>query len=466
MRNFVRSSFFLLFLIPFCNLYAQEIDKRTYSALDDIKKGYIQYGVEMFKKISATNGIGAQYYMAVCYEYGIVVEKDLTSAFRWYRKAAERGLPDAMLHIASFYKDGKVVMQDESRYNQWMQRYEKKGGKCILPDLVTIYNEGIKFPKNYAFNPNGEYIGAVSGDVTKTSSDNKTVNNITIVQQAPVPITPNPTPNNPIKAISAQTPKSDVDVNIPVGKQKNENTFAWIFANENYQNVAQVPNAINDGSVFAEYCEKTLGLPKTNIHFVKDATYNNMRREMNLLKQIAEAYNESSKIIIYYAGHGLPDEATKAAYLLPIDGYCQDMATCYSLKDMYSALGAIPSSQVIILLDACFSGSQRDDKMLTSARSVVIKSKPATPSGKMIVLSAAQGDETAYSYADQRHGLFTYYLLKKLKESKGDVTLGDLYSYIKDNVVRKSLVINSKRQTPSVSSSSSLSKGWQKLKLK
>jgi hypothetical protein len=66
---------------------------------------------------------------------------------------------------------------------------------------------------------------------------------------------------------------SDVDINIPENKKVNSKTFAIIIANENYTLVPPVPMAGNDGSVFAQYCEKTLGLPKENILQYPDATY-------------------------------------------------------------------------------------------------------------------------------------------------------------------------------------------------
>ena len=61
--------------------------------------------------------------------------------------------------------------------------------------------------------------------------------------------------------------------------------------------------------------------------------------------------------------------------------------------------------------------------------------------------------------------MFTYYLLKKLKESKGDVTLGELGDYIIDNVQRKSVVLHTESQTPSVSPSSALSDTWKTISL-
>jgi len=261
--------------------------------------------------------------------------------------------------------------------------------------------------------------------------------------------------------------KSDVDTNIPIiQKGTSENTFVVIIANENYQEVSKVPYTINDGEIFAEYCKKTLGIPETNISLVKDATANNMKREIRWLTQILEQFKGEAQAIVYYAGHGIPNENTKDSYLLPVDGYGDDPTTGYSLNELYKTLNSVPSKSTIVFLDACFSGAQRDGGMLASARGVAIKAKPTAPLGNMVVFSAAQGDETAYPYKEHNHGLFTYYLLKKLQESEGNITLGELSDYITDQVGKKSIIVNRKSQTPTVSVSSSLKGNWKELKLK
>lgn len=84
----------------------------------------------------------------------------------------------------------------------------------------------------------------------------------------------------------------------------------------------------------------------------------------------------------------------------------------------------------------------------------------------MVVFSAASGDETAYPYKEKGHGLFTYYLLKKLQETKGDVTLGELGRYIVDNVTKESVVSNGKSQTPTVMPSDNVVNGWENMKLR
>jgi uncharacterized caspase-like protein len=124
------------------------------------------------------------------------------------------------------------------------------------------------------------------------------------------------------------------------------------------------------------------------------------------------------------------------------------------------------ASRITVFMDACFSGSKREEGMLASARGVALKAKSGTPQGNMVVFSAAQGNETAYPNKEKQHGLFTYYLLKKLQETEGDVSLQDLGDYIITNVKQQSLLLNSKLQTPCVTPSASLDAGWKNWKLK
>jgi hypothetical protein len=260
--------------------------------------------------------------------------------------------------------------------------------------------------------------------------------------------------------------KSDIDVNIPIGQSGNDKTFAVIIANENYQSEAPVIFARNDGDTFRKYCVQTLGLPEKNVHFVENATLNNIRGEINWLTNVAQAYKGEANIIFYYAGHGIPDESSKAAYLLPVDGYGSDVGTGYKLDDLYTKLGALQVKNITLFMDACFSGAQRSGQMLASARGVAIKIKQDIPQGNMVVFSAAQSDETAYPYKEKGHGLFTYFLLKKLQETKGAVTLGELSSYVTTNVSQQSIVVNRKSQTPTVMPSASVGEGWKGMMLR
>lgn len=260
---------------------------------------------------------------------------------------------------------------------------------------------------------------------------------------------------------------SAVDKNIPKADSKNKNTFVLIIANEDYKQVAAVPYARNDGNIFMQYCNRTLGIPEKNIQFLQNATLNDIRMGINKLENITSAFEtEAPRVIVYYAGHGVPDESSKTAYLLPVDGSGTDYSTGYKLDDLYAALGSLPAARVMVFLDACFSGSVRGNEMIVSARGIALKVKSGEPRGNMVVFSAAQGDESAYPNNDEQHGMFTYFLLKKLQETAGDVTLEELGEYINRHVRQQSAYENGKPQTPSVSASYQVGEEWKNWKLK
>ena len=272
-----------------------------------------------------------------------------------------------------------------------------------------------------------------------------------MVAQKPVPVEENLDP---------------IDVNLPKATEPRDNTFAVIIGNEDYKYVAAVPFAARDAAIFAKYCRVTLGLPDDNIRLYTNATYGDILDAIDDIKTISEVYNGDIRVIFYYAGHGVPDEATRNAYLLPVDARSQKLKTCYPIEKLYAELGSLKAHSVTLLLDACFSGSQRGEGMLMSARGVALKPRTDEPKGNMVAISAATGEETAYPYAEKRHGMFTYYLLSKLQESGGDVTLGELCDYITTKVSQQSVKVNRKQQTPTVMPSPEIETSWRTLPLR
>ena len=101
---------------------------------------------------------------------------------------------------------------------------------------------------------------------------------------------------------------SDVDKDIPETGRRANNTLALVIANENYKNVAKVPSAFADGYTFSEYCKKILGVPAANMSFCKDASLAEIYDAMSDLQRKASVLGSDAEVIVYYAGHGLPDE--------------------------------------------------------------------------------------------------------------------------------------------------------------
>lgn len=249
---------------------------------------------------------------------------------------------------------------------------------------------------------------------------------------------------------------SDIDEKIYETTAVQENTFAVIIANENYDGFT-VQYALADGAVFRQYCLKTLGIPQSNIFYYEDATLNNIRGAMTRIHDLADAYDGDAKIVFYYAGQGASDDANNA-YLMPTDATLNMIAaTGYPVAKLYQELGALNVESSIVLIDAGFNNVTRTGESIsTGSRGVAIKAKPGTVSGKTAVLSACTSGETAYAYDEKGHGMFTYYLCKKLKESQGKANLQELGEYIKAQVSRISVKSNGNVQNPQSQSSESI----------
>ncbi len=255
--------------------------------------------------------------------------------------------------------------------------------------------------------------------------------------------------------------ESDVD-RLGVSKpQNNSNTFVFIIANENYSSFPDVPFALNDGNSFRKYCLNVLGVPNRNITFEQNATLGTIYQTIEYLKQIDEAYKGDLSFIIYYAGHGAPDEKNNKAYLIPSDAHAVTSKTCYPLDDLYAELGSLKAQSVKVFMDACFSGTGRTDDMLAQGgRSVRTVPKKSALTGNVVVVSATSNDQTAWHYKDEGHGLFTYCLLKKLQETGGDLTMGELCDYLENEVPKMSIVINRTAQTPTSQHAATIGNKW------
>ncbi|MCQ2311243.1 MAG: caspase family protein [Paludibacteraceae bacterium] len=265
------------------------------------------------------------------------------------------------------------------------------------------------------------------------------------------------------KVAAKNTPKSDVDKNIPTTNKSTDDTYVLIIANEDYQFVDPVNFASHDGEVFKEYCINTLGIPEKKIRYYPNASYGILSGGIDWLKNVLDNF-ENSKAIVYYCGHGIPDEKTGDAYIIPVDGTGTNTTTCYSLNNLYKTLSSTKASRVTYFMDACFTGANKEGSMLVAARGVAREAKKETLAGNTIVFSASSGDETAMTYAEKGHGLFTYFLLKKLQETEGDVSYQDLAEYINKNVKKEAILINEKPQTPIVATSNSVTSSWKTMR--
>lgn len=241
--------------------------------------------------------------------------------------------------------------------------------------------------------------------------------------------------------------KSDIDIDIPEIKRVQENTFAVIIANQDYQDFS-VPYAQNDGMVFKEYCMKTLGIPKSNVMYYENATLNTIKSAVSRIKDLSDVYDGDAKIIFYFSGQGVCDSKGNP-FILPSDGTANmASSTGYALSLLYSEIGSLNTQAAIILLDAGFNNQNREGKVLDKVTGISVKNINPSINGRVVAITASDVNEPALSYQDKSHGLFTYFLCKKIRESKGNVNLQELSRYISSQVSQTASSKTGKSQHP------------------
>lgn len=260
--------------------------------------------------------------------------------------------------------------------------------------------------------------------------------------------------------------KSDIDFDIPDTERYYPNRFALIIGNEDYSSYqndlteqANVKYAKSDAESFKEYAVTTLGIPEENITFLQDATLAKMKQGITKLKLLAKNSYGEAELFFFYAGHGLPHEESKEPYLIPVDVSGKNLDLAIGLDQTFRDLAEYDTKKVTCFLDCCFSGGSRLGELYES-RGVKIVPKDPSVKGNMIVFSASSADQSALTYDEQKHGLFTYYLLKKFKESDGNVTYGELQDYLKKNIPIQSILINEKEQLPQINVGSNIDENW------
>lgn len=270
--------------------------------------------------------------------------------------------------------------------------------------------------------------------------------------------------------VSLASLSSLVDKNIPVNPVKNSKRFALIIGNEDYQKFQQTLNsesnvqfAHNDAKTFSEYASKTLCIPDDNIITILDATSAIMNQKIELICKRLKVSGNESELIFFYAGHGLPDEITKVPYLIPVDVSGSNLSSAIKLEEVYKKFTETEISRITVFLDACFSGGARNQSLLAT-RGIKVKPNESYINGNLIVFAATSGEQSAHPFIQQQHGIFTYYLLKKLQESAGKLTYKELADYLRYNVNNEALRIKEVEQLPHVIVSPDAENIWQNWK--
>ncbi len=249
---------------------------------------------------------------------------------------------------------------------------------------------------------------------------------------------------------------SDVDEPPVVKSKPNKNAYAIIIGIERYrQKLPSADFATHDAEIVAEYLFNVMGYTKENVVILLNDKASKSDFDKYLGRWLSNNVEKDSSVFIYYSGHGAPNPNTGDAYLVPYDGdpsFIDD--TGYSLQKLYGQLGRLPARDIIVVLDSCFSGAGGRSVLAKGARPLVmtLQNVLAIPEN-VTVMAAASNKQISSTYEEKSHGLFTYFMLKGIKEANivkqnGSLAVSDLFTYVKPQVERIARKQYNNTQTP------------------
>lgn len=237
---------------------------------------------------------------------------------------------------------------------------------------------------------------------------------------------------------------SEIDKDIPKIGKTNKDAIAVVIGNQRYSKAKAVEYAENDARSMKAYLINMLGYKEGNILYYENASLSDFNtvfgtsenpkgRLYNTIKQGV------SDVIIYYSGHGAPGLKNSKAYFVPVEADPNYMENGgYSIDVLYQNLKKLPAKTITLFSDACFSGANVFDKISP----MVIRAKEPVKEGmkNTTLISSCTGTEVSCWHTEEKHGLFTFYLLQALKNYKEtdlnkdkQVSLDEVFKSLADN---------------------------------
>lgn len=157
---------------------------------------------------------------------------------------------------------------------------------------------------------------------------------------------------------------------------------------------------------------------------------------------------EEDVVVIYFAGHGsvgLGADGRPHYYLVPRDGQMTKLAGTALVDDLLEELiGQLPSRQVVVMLDACYSGGGTGAIRARGQRSPSLTALPpprpiVEAAAGRILMAASKPEQEAWEHPEKGGGLFTSYLVEGLagaadRDGDGAVTALELFQFVSRHV--------------------------------
>jgi len=205
---------------------------------------------------------------------------------------------------------------------------------------------------------------------------------------------------------------------------------ALVLGNAAYQNVAKLPNPVNDGAVIAAT------LRNAGFDIVESRQDLPAAETRRTLRDFADRARDADIAVVYYAGHGI--EVDGANYLIPVDAKLERDTDVYdeALSLDRVLLAIEPAKKLrLVILDACRDNPfSKNMKRTVASRAIgqgLAKVEPNSPN--MLIAYSAKAGSTAAD-GDGNNSPFTVALSRHLTTPGLDVRRA--FGFVRDDVLK------------------------------
>ena len=159
-----------------------------------------------------------------------------------------------------------------------------------------------------------------------------------------------------------------------------------------------------------------------------------------VLNRVLQSAKKDDFVLIYYSGHGKPDQAGRL-HLATIDTTLDALgATSLPMESVKSFIDICASNKIVIILDCCFSGAAGE---LFLRGDVNQQLNTVSQARGIFILSASTALQVAQEKEGDRFGVLTKHIIEGVSEHSADldgdglVTMDELYTYVHRRVIEE-----------------------------
>ncbi len=176
-------------------------------------------------------------------------------------------------------------------------------------------------------------------------------------------------------------------------------------------------NAVRDAEEVAKVLKNDYVFDSVITLIDQRATRKNIIHELESLTLVIKI---DDNLLIYYSGHGQFKKELNKGYWVPVDAKSNSIADFISNNEVKTFLGGIQAKHTLLISDACFAGDifrgKPTESILFDPNNMERYYREVYGKTSRIAITSGGLEEVGDAGKDG-HSIFTYYLLKSLKEN-------------------------------------------------